>query len=92
MSNTTFECTAEADIAKYREEIARLKEQVVGANLQRDKEEEKAKIAVFGKEKLLKVNKCLMEDIKFLKEESLPENQNYKVSLITIMGAELGSQ
>ncbi len=71
--------SVEPGVAEYREEIEVLKETVARMNIKLRSEKERANIAAFGKEKLLLVNKSLINEVKALRAKDLPEEYNSKV-------------
>ena len=82
LDNTSAETVSDRleTIAEFREEIAMMKEQLCCIQIEIRQEKNRREEAVFAKEKLLQLNKTLIEQVKLLKKERKPKSQPGKVS------------
>ncbi len=66
-------------VAKFREQIAGMKEDLERVRSEISKEKRRREDASFAKEKLLELNSKLIEQINFLKQDKEKKDQNDKV-------------
>ncbi len=67
-------------IAGFRKDIAIMRKQLCCVQIESRQEKNRREEAVFAKEKLLQLNKRLIEQFRLLKKERKPKNQECKVS------------